>query len=94
LADSFNPNANDSVFSIAVQADGKILVGGVFNNIGGQKRNHMARLDPNSGLADSFDPSPDGFGVYAIALQMDRKILVGGSFGNIGGSLWGRRVCR
>ena len=35
LADSFNPNANSSVESIAVQADGKILVGGLFTSIGG-----------------------------------------------------------
>src|SRR5437667_122224 len=31
LADSFNPNANNTVFTIVVQADGKILVGGFFN---------------------------------------------------------------
>ena len=60
LADSFNPNANDSVRSIAVQSDGKILAGGFFNganSIGGQTRNRIARLDPTTGLADSFDPN-------------------------------------
>src|SRR6266478_9276453 len=31
LADSFNPNANQGVISIAVQGDGKVLAGGVFN---------------------------------------------------------------
>ena len=38
LADSFDPNANSFVLSIAVQADGKILAGGGFNgqSIGGQ----------------------------------------------------------
>ena len=30
LADSFDPNANGAVYSIAVQADGKILAGGKF----------------------------------------------------------------
>ena len=30
LADSFDPNANGAVCAIAVQADGKILAGGVF----------------------------------------------------------------
>ena len=45
MADSFNPNANSDVDSIAVQADGKILVGGDFTNIGGQTRNRIARLD-------------------------------------------------
>ena len=81
LADSFNPNANNAVFSIAVQADGKILAGGDFhaNSIGGQTRNHIARLDPTTGLADSFDPNANSF-VFAIAVQADGKILAGGVF--------------
>ena len=49
LDTAFNPNANDAVLSIAVQADGKILVGGAFTNIGGQTRNHIARLDALTG---------------------------------------------
>ena len=57
LADSFDPNANSAVLSIAVQADGKILAGGDFTSIGGQTRNHIARLDATTGLADSFDPN-------------------------------------
>ncbi|MFZ3375029.1 MAG: hypothetical protein WA183_05700, partial [Chthoniobacterales bacterium] len=44
LADSFNPNANSAVYSIAVQADGKILAGGFFNSIRGQPRDLFARL--------------------------------------------------
>ena len=44
LVDSFDPNANDAVIALAVQADGKILVGGVFTFIGGQTRNRIARL--------------------------------------------------
>ena len=79
LADSFNPNANNEVFSIAVQADGKILAGGVFwrNSIGGQTRNRIARLDATTGLADSFDPNANN-NVYSIAVQADGKILAGG----------------
>ena len=89
LADSFNPNANNTVFSIAVQPDGKILVGGYFNganSIGGQTRNYIARLDATTitGLADSFDPNANG-PVHSIALQSDGKILVGGGFTHIGG---------
>src|SRR3954469_3611225 len=33
LDTAFNPNANNTVSSIAVQADGKILAGGSFNSI-------------------------------------------------------------
>ena len=87
LDTAFNPNANGIVFAIAVQADGKILVGGDFfgaNSIGGQTRNRIARLDPTTGLADSFNPSASNT-VLAITLQPDGKILAGGLFTSIGG---------
>lgn len=87
-ADSFNPNANQHVNSIVVQTDGRILVGGDFHlgtSIGGQTRNFIARLDATTGLADSFNPNPDGSDIYAMALQPDGKIMVVGGFSNIGG---------
>jgi uncharacterized delta-60 repeat protein len=86
LADSFDPNPSDSVVSIAVQTDGKILAGGCFyvaslwaNSIGGASRNFIARLDPTTGLADSFDPSANSY-VSSIAVQADGQILVAGDF--------------
>ena len=79
MADSFNPNADAPVEAIALQADGKILVGGTFTNIGGQPRNRIARLDPATGLADSFNPNANGL-VDVIVVQADGKILVGGDF--------------
>ena len=90
--DSFNPNANANAFvrSIAVQTNGKILVGGdSITSIGGQTRNNIARLDATTGLADSFDPNANsafGQGVYSIAVQADGKILAGGNFTTIGGT--------
>src|SRR5205823_996059 len=82
LDPAFDPNANDVVYSIAVQADGKILAGGAFfgeNSIGGQTRNRIARLDPTTGAADSFDPNADSV-VLSIAVQADGKNLAGGAF--------------
>jgi uncharacterized delta-60 repeat protein len=84
LADSFDPNANGYVRSIAVQADGKIFAGGVFNSIGGQPRRYIARLDGMTGLADFFDPDPNDQ-VISIAVRADGKVLAGGNFGTIGG---------
>ena len=55
-----------------------------FGSIGGQLRNHIARLDGTTGLADSFDPNAD-FTVFSVAVQADGKILAGGQFTNIGG---------
>ncbi len=94
MADSWNPNPafdpDNSVLSIAVQADGKILAGGSFLNIGGQPRNCVARLDATTGLADSWNPNTAcdvNFGSYvnSIALQADGKVLAGGGFSSIGG---------
>ena len=69
---------------VAVQADGRIVVGGLFSTIGGQSRNRIARLDPTTGLADSFNPNA-GDQVDSIAIQADGKILGGGAFTSIGG---------
>jgi uncharacterized delta-60 repeat protein len=89
LDTAFNPNANNDVYTIAVQADGKALVDGDFSSIGGQTRNDIARLDPMTGLADSFNPNPSGSlrgpQVFSIAVQADGKILVGGIFTSVGG---------
>jgi uncharacterized delta-60 repeat protein len=84
FADSFDPNPNGDVYSIAVQADGRVLAGGNFIIIGGQARNKIARLDATTGAADSWDPNSNGF-VYSIAVESDGKVLAGGTFANIGG---------
>jgi uncharacterized delta-60 repeat protein len=84
FADSFNPQADNSVFSMALQPDGKILIGGFFLGVGGQLRKNLARVDPVTGLPDSFSPSPND-GVFSLLVQPDGKILVGGWFSTIGG---------
>jgi len=87
LDTTFNPNVSSpgsSVFAIALQADGKILVGGNFTRIGGQPRFNIARLDATTGLADSFNPNANGH-VRSIAVQTDGKVLAGGFFTGIGG---------
>src|SRR5204863_1515155 len=89
LDTAFNPNPNDFVRSIAVQTDGKILVAGDFNgtnSIGGQPRNRIARLDPTTGAADSWDPNANDY-VWSIVVQADGKILAGGFFFGGGGQV-------
>ena len=84
LDTTFDRNASSSVFAIAVQGGGKVLVGGAFTSIGGQSRNRIARLDPTTGLADSLNPNANR-PVSSIAVQADGKILAGGGFTSIGG---------
>src|SRR5204862_4782850 len=82
--DSFNPNVTSglAVFAIAVQADGKILVGGDFALVGGQTRNFIARLDATTGVPASFIPNANDH-INSIAIQGDGKMLVGGILGLI-----------
>ncbi|MEW6158076.1 MAG: immunoglobulin domain-containing protein, partial [Verrucomicrobiota bacterium] len=69
-----------SVFCIAPQSDGKILVGGDFRSFNGNARIALARLQPNGALDSSFDAQISGIHVLAIAFQDDGKILIGGAF--------------
>jgi uncharacterized delta-60 repeat protein len=69
LDTGFNPTVNGTVWAAAVQPDGRVLIGGDFNNVNGQTRNHLARLNANSTLDTTFDPGTTLNGpVYAIAL--------------------------
>jgi uncharacterized delta-60 repeat protein len=87
---AFNPGADageedwPSVSSLALQADGKILVGGYFTTLGGQPRNNLGRLNPDGTLDSTFNPGA-GYYVHSLAVQADGKILVGGYFTTLGG---------
>ena len=84
-ADSFNPNPNDVVYSLAVQPNGKVLLGGFFTGyIGGQPQNHLGRVNSDGSVDTSFVTGADAL-VNALALQPDGAIMVGGAFGTLGG---------
>ena len=75
---------NINPYAIAVQPDGKILVGGSFTTYNGTTQNCITRLNAD-GTRDTGFSSGTGFTggngiVYAITLQPDGKILVGGAF--------------
>jgi uncharacterized delta-60 repeat protein/uncharacterized repeat protein (TIGR01451 family) len=77
---------NGTVFAIALQPDGKIVVGGDFTSINGTSRNRIARLNPDGSLDLSFDPGAGvDDSVRAIAVQSDGRIVIGGAFHNING---------
>jgi len=83
LDTSFDPGTgpNSTIKSVAVQADGKILIAGDFSTINGVTRNHIARLSSNGSLDATFDPGVGpSSSVEAIKVQPDGKILVGGDF--------------
>ena len=73
--------ADGVVECIAMQSDGKIVIGGQFTKFNGTNRKYIARLNSNGSLDTSFDTS-NGFNshVYSVAVQVDGKILAGGNF--------------
>jgi uncharacterized delta-60 repeat protein len=86
-----DPVAPGPVFAVAVQADGKVIIGGDFTFVGGTPRFRLARLHSNGMLDTSFDPGSGADAtVYALALQPDGKLWVGGDFENIRGTNWNR----
>jgi hypothetical protein len=57
---SFNPGADADVLAVAIQSDGKILVGGDFTNLGGGTgtipRRRIGRLNADGSVDAGFDP--------------------------------------
>ena len=78
-ADGYDPNVDGPVYAMATQADGKTLIAGLFNNVGGYARANIARLNVDGSLDLSFNPSANGK-IMSLALQPDGKILLGGYF--------------
>ncbi len=85
---AFNPNieVNGTVYSIDLQADGKIVIGGFFGSVNGQIRNSLARLNADGSLDASFNPVIGGNAVIRrVLVQTDGKIIIGGTFNGING---------
>src|SRR5207245_277385 len=94
----FDPGsgANDTVYAIAVQGDGNVVIGGAFTSFNGTARKRIARLygagtSPAPGTLDfAFDPEvtganpapdPDTSVLNYVMVQPDGKILLAGKFG-------------
>ena len=75
------------MLTIGVQADGKLVAGGLFQSIGGVPLNDLggiARLNSDGSVDDLFNPGANG-PVYAVAVQADGSILVAGQFSKLKG---------
>lgn len=92
---TFNPGtgAANSVQSIALQPDGKILVGGQFVSFNGATRTNLARLNANGTLegTGTFNTTLNG-AVYAIAVEADGRFWIGGDFISVNGATINRMV--
>ena len=94
LDTTFNPRAsvNRVPATLAIQSDGKIIIGGSFTSYNGIARNGIARLNTDGTLDTDFNPGTGiSFSQYyiyyvkTISFQSDGKIIVGGDFASYNG---------
>jgi uncharacterized delta-60 repeat protein len=93
LDNTFNTGSgfDNDVTSLAIQTDGKIVVGGEFSSFNGIARNRIARLNNDGSLDTTFNPGSGFFNgfdfcsVYSISIQSDDKLIVGGGFSSFNG---------
>ena len=82
---AFTPNASHSVLAVAVQADGRILVGGTFQTIAGVARYLIARLNTDGTADIGFNTILTGGWVDGFTFQPGGTIYITGSFGAVNG---------
>jgi uncharacterized delta-60 repeat protein/uncharacterized repeat protein (TIGR01451 family) len=79
--DTSNLRLDGTVWAVAPQSDGKVVIGGDFTTVGGVRRSRVARLNADGSLDTSFDPLLGANNtVRTLLVQADGHILVGGSF--------------
>ncbi len=94
LDTAFSSSANAAVNAIAVQPDGKVIIGGAFTSVANQARGRLARLGTNGtveAVATFANPELNGT-VTGIALLPDGKIIAVGKFTTAGGASHNRIV--
>ncbi len=81
-----NTEGTVRIYSLSLDSQGNLIVGGSFTSIGGQNRNNIARVSTTGiGNADPiWNPSSDGK-VNAVAVDGSGHIYAGGTFTSIGG---------
>lgn len=72
---------SSTIYCVALQSDGRILIGGDFNLVNGTARTRVARLNANGNVDGTFVPTNTiNVSVLALAVQSDGKVIIGGSF--------------
>lgn len=76
--------------AVALQADGKLLVGGQFGAFHQSAKPNVVRLNPDGSVDESFTApqfawSQGNVLIFTLFAQPDGKVLVGGTFDSVGG---------
>ena len=80
---TFNPGSgvDGYVYDMILQPDGKIILGGDFNQYDNNTLYNIVRINSDGSYDNTFQTG-DGFdnNIYSLALQSDGKVIVGGYF--------------
>ncbi len=87
---SFSPGAGidngTTIYAMTIQGDGKVIIGGNFNQYDSQSRTGVARINLDGSLDTAFAPgSGPNNSVSSLAIQSDNRILVAGKFTTFNG---------
>lgn len=75
------------VGNINLQSDGKIIISGNFTTFNGVARNHVARLNPDGSLDNTYNPGSLLNGkVGKTGIQSDGKLIISGNFTDYNGT--------
>ena len=88
---------NGTVSAVAVQPDGKVIIGGGFTTVRGLARIGVARLNAHGSGDSSFNAGAYGVpygAASALMLQPDGKFLIGGGFISANGANYSRGIAR
>lgn len=86
----FDPGADRAVHALAIDSNGRLVIGGAFLSIAGRPVTRLARLLPTGALDPDFQtPLGPDRDVLALALDPDGRILVGGRFRQLAGTAHG-----
>jgi hypothetical protein len=81
FANNIGTGFNDTAYTVSIQSDGTILVGGQFTSFNGYPANQIARLLSSGMLDQTFDPKGE-FDAPVLAIQgiSATSVIVGGAF--------------
>ena len=81
------PTMNSNPWSVALQVDGKIVLGGFFTTISSVSRGRIARLNGDGSLDMTFNPGTGAnSSVMAVSVLANGQIIAAGNFSSINGT--------
>lgn len=84
--ETWNPSPDQQAKALAVDAAGRVYVGGWFTDVGGQQRHRLARLSgTGTGAADETWNPGTNHPVEALHVGTRGTVYVGGMFTQFGG---------